>query len=192
MTGVRLELANPNDYKSPADYVEQHLAPVATELHRITNELLEPGATSAEEWLVDMVPERGFKRGDFSKLSKRLYNDAKHADFDGSAYFSLPKELLRSKQAKVQFSATVYGYPVPGGTVGTVRFRLVDSDNGFIQGSSLYTTSTMPVTLTATLPFGDYQFAVKPFKARYYIQGASSDPLFLPVCRRLSLSFIYL
>src|SRR5215216_4530947 len=105
MSGVKIELANPNAYASPREYIETHLAPVVAELHRITNELIVPGSSSGEEWAMDMVPS---VRGAFSPLDRRLDNSPKHVVFDGAAHKSIPTELLRTKQLKVQLTAVVY------------------------------------------------------------------------------------
>lgn len=184
MTGVRLELANPHDYKSPADYVEQHLAPVATELHRITNELLEPGATSAEEWAVDMVPPS--RSENFQRLDRPLLRLAKHVVFDGSEYFLISKDVLRSKQLKVQLSATVYVHEN-----GTAVFRLVDSLGDAIENSVISTNSREPETVSVVLPFGEQRGCIHPSRQTYFIEACSPHGI-IPVCRRFSLSFIYL
>lgn len=182
MSGIRLELANPEGVK---DYVEKHLAPVATELHRIVNELLSPGATSDEEWRVDSVPAPGIK-GRYTRLVRPLFEWAKHLTFDGSEYFSIPKELLRSKQVKVQFTAVVYS---SGG--GPVSFRLVDQQGEPIESSDLFTTSEVPVTLSTIVPFGESRGCVHPSKLTYFIEGRT-DGFSKPVCRRFSLSFVYI
>jgi len=181
----RIELANPNSYDSPREYIEKHLAPVVTELTRITNELIVPGATSAEEWGVDMVPG-GPTIGSFSPLDRRLDDSPKHVVFDGAAYESIPTELLRQKQLKVQMTAVVYGKG------GNVAFRLVDERLNVIQGSEFRTPAQSPVTITCQLPFGNAPNCVAPEQRKYIIQGKGLDPGAIPVCRRFSLSFVYL
>ena len=190
MSGVRLELANPNEYESPKAYVEQHLAPVVATLHRAVEELLQPGASSAEEWAVDMAPPP-LKRGQFSRCTRHFDETPKHVFFDGSEYLSIPPAVLREKQLKVQFQATVYQHH-PDGEVHTVRFRLVGEDGGHIEGSSLSTRSPSPVTFTQILPFARDRFSIKPEPARYYIEASTADERTIPVCRRFSLSFIYI
>lgn len=185
MTGARIELANPNLYDSPREYVEKHLAPVVAELHRITNELIAPGSTSVEEWGVDMVPSNPTV-GAFSPLDKRLDDSPKHVVFDGAAYQSIPKELLRSKQLKVQLTAVVY---VKG--QGDVLFRLVRDDGMPVANSDFGCSEQQAVIVTRTLPFGDHPKSVAPKQHSYIIQGKGLDLGAIPVCRRFSMSFIY-
>ncbi len=185
MSGVRVELANPNLYESPREYVEKHLAPVVAELHRITNELIAPGSTSVEEWGVDMVPS-GASLGTFSPLDRRLDDTPKHVVFDGAAYQSIPKELLRQKQLKVQMSALVYRKGR-----GDVLFRLVREDGAVVANSDISSCSSEPEMITRTLPFGDTPNAVAPQQHSYIMQGKGLDLGAIPVCRRFSLSFIY-
>ena len=185
MTGARVELANPNTYSSPKDYIEQHLAPVVAELHRVTNELTAPGSTSAEEWGVDMVPALPTV-GAFSPLDKRLDESPKHVVFDGTLYQQIPKELLRHKLLKVQFTALVY---VQG--KGDVLFRLVRDDGGVVANSHINTCSTEPELISRILPFSDLPNAVAPKQHRYIIQGKGLDLGAIPVCRRFSMSFVY-
>lgn len=186
MPGTQLELANPNLYDSPRDYVEKHLVPIAAELHRIINELSAPGSTSVEEWGVDMVPGEP-ARGRFSPLDARLDGSPKHVVFEGAEYLKIPTELLRSKQLKVQLSATVY---VKGR--GSADFRLVDERGFAITGSEFRTPSPHPVTITCQLPFGNAANCVAPEKRKYIIQARSVDPGAIPVCRRFSMSFVYI
>jgi hypothetical protein len=184
MPGIRLELADPANYSSPSEYIEQHLAPVVTELHRLTNELFVPGSTS-EEHAVDMVQARA---GDdqFRSFDRRLYETAKHVVFDGSAYFSLPKELLRVKQAKVQFTAVIY---VKGD--GEADFRLVRDDGVVIQDSTILINRDSRVEHVRRLPFGDQPGSISPENRTYYIQASNAGRC-IPVCRRFSLSFVYI
>jgi hypothetical protein len=188
MTGIRVELANPETYASPGEYVEQHLAPVVTELHRITNELLSPGATSAEEWSVDMRPET--PSADWRSLDRRLEETAKHVTFDGSQYFTLPAELLRAKQLKVQLTAVVYGKPV-GKRLHEVEFRLSRADGIAIDNSTFCVTTTTPVTINRILPFGGQVGSIAAELRDYVIEARCVSRLTVPVCRRLSLSFVY-
>ncbi len=182
----RIELANPNTYESTREYVEKHLAPIVAELTRITNELIVPGSTSAEEWGVDMVP--GYPSlGSFSSLDVRLDQSPKHVVFDGAAYESIPKELLRQKQLKVQLSAVVY---VKGGL--TAAFRLIDEHANVVLGSEFKTTSGSPLTITCQLPFGNAPNCVAPVQRKYIMQGKGLDLGAIPVCRRFSMSFVYI
>ncbi len=184
MTGLRLDLANPDHSESIREYIEKHLAPTATELHRLLNELLAPGST-AEEYAFDMVPDTS---GDyFRRLTRRLENTAKRVVFDGSEYFSLPKDLLKSKQAKVQLTAVLY---VKGR--GEADFRLVRDDGDVIKGSSLRVIAEEPNTFIATLPFGDQPGCISPDRRTYYIEAGVAKRQCLPVCRRFSLSFVYI
>lgn len=185
MSGIRLELANPEAYSSPSEYIEQHLAPVATELHRMMNELSVPGST-AEADAVDMVSSVPGSSG-FNRLDERLHDYPKHVIFDGSGYFSLPKELLRQKRVKVQFVATVY---VQG--PGSAAFRLVRDDGMFLIESEFHTTSQLPVTVSYRLPFGEQPWCITPDSRTYYIEAMRTGGSCLPVCRRFSLSFVYI
>lgn len=189
MSGSRLELANPDAYGSPREYIERHLAPAVAELHRVTNELLTPGSTSAEDAAVDMVSEAGGIH--WQQLDKRLQDTAKHVVFDGSTYFTLPKDLLKSKQVKVQLIATVYAHSV--NKPGTVQFRLVRGDNGeVINGSFFETSSVAPVTVSRDLPFNEADHCIQPHRCTYFIVGRADKPGVFPVCRRFSLSFVYI
>jgi len=185
MSGSRLELANPNTFESPKEYVEKHLAPLVTELHRVTNELLSPGSSSAEEWGVDMVPSKA--DAIFRRLDKRVDDSPKHVIFDGSEYFSLPKELLRAKQAKIMFTAVLYTKGK-----GEAQFRLVRDDGVVVENSVIYVSEQHTVaTYTRHLPFGDQPGSISPDSRTYYIE-ASSQGRCIPVCRRFSLSFVYI
>ncbi len=176
MTGARIELANPNSYSSPKEYIELHLAPAVAELHRVVNELIVPGSTSAEEWGVDMVPS---KQGlFFQPLDRRLDESPKHVVFDGATYQSIPKEILRAKQLKVQLTALVY-----------VKGK--GDDGSVVANSHINSCSSEPELISRTLPFGDSPNAVAPKQHRYIIEGKGLDPDAIPVCRRFSLSFIY-
>src|SRR5262245_17581802 len=181
MSGVRLELANPNDYDSPQDYVERHLAPVLTELHRLTSELFAPGSTS-EEASVDMVPESG-PNSLFQRFDKPLDGAPKHVVFDGSAYFSLPKELLRAKQAKVQLTAVAY-CKSDRAKLDECGFRLVSDDGTEITNSSFSVTSPHLETVSKILPFGEQPGSIWPDSRVYYLEGRSFGARTVPVCRR--------
>lgn len=183
MSGVRVELANPNTYANPREYIEKHLAPAVAELHRVTNELLSPGSTSTEETSVDMVPTA--VSGDvFHNFDTPLTRSCKHVFFDGSEYESLPPEVLRKKQLKVLLSATVC---VLG--EGSAEFRLVNESNKAIHGSQFVMTGATPLEWSFTLPFGTVDGCIEPKKRLYFLQGRSATAL--PVCRRFSLSFFY-
>jgi hypothetical protein len=184
VTGVRIELANQNTYGSPSEYVEQHLVPVVTELHRITNELLDPGCTSPEDWAADMVPGEKTKSY-YRRLDTPLNHRAKHVAFDGSEYFKIAPELLRSKQLKVQLTAIVY-------VLGTeAEFRLVRDDGMIVLGSLIQAYKRTPETFSVILPFGAEVGCVSPDARTYYLEGGSVGKN-TPVCRRFSMSFIYL
>jgi hypothetical protein len=184
MTAVRVELGNPGTYGSPTEYIEQHLMPAVTELHRITNELLDPGSTSPEDHAADMVPGEKSKSY-YRRLDKPLHHSAKHVAFDGSEYFKIDPELLRSKQLKVQLTAVVY-------VLGTeAEFRLVRDDGAIILGSLIQSYKRTPETLSVILPFGNEDGCVSPDARVYYLEGGSLGRN-IPVCRRFSMSFIYL
>lgn len=185
MTGLRLELDNPNTYESPRDYIEKHLAPVATELHRLVNEFLAPGSTSSEELAVDMVP--GQDCTDFAMLSKPLRQAPKTVIFDGRSYFTIPKETLRAKRLKVQLVATVYVK-----NSGSATFRLIRGDGSPLPASEFTATSSDPVTVTRVLPFGETDGCVTPHCQSYIMQAKRLNTGVIPVCRRFSLSFIYI
>jgi hypothetical protein len=194
MSSLRVELANPHTYSSPKEYIEEHLVPVVTELHRITNELLAPGATSAEEWAVDMVPMVAGSL--WQELDQRLFDYPKHVIFDGSEYFTLPPELLRAKQLKVQLVAVVYckvnaADPLLVGNT-SAEFRLVRGDGTVVDNSLCEVNSEAPTTLSRRLPFGTEPGCIEPEKSSYTIQARSHSRHVLPVCRRLSLSFVYI
>lgn len=183
---ARVELANPNLYASPQEYIEKHLAPAVTELQRLISELSVPGSTSAEDWAVDMVPSES-SRLFFSNLDRRLDSKPKHVVFDGAEHLTIPKELLRQKLLKVQFSATVY---VKG--KGSAEFRLARDDEQVIFGSTFVTDCHEATTFTHTLPFGNTQGCVAPEQRSYIIQARSIAPGAIPVCRRFSMSFVYI
>lgn len=187
MTGLRLELANPDGFDSPKDYIEKHLAPVVTELHRVVNELMVPGSSSAEEWQTDSIP--AFIEDQWRRFSKPLVEVARHVNFDGSQYFSVPKELLKTKQVKVQLTAVVYSEKADV----LSRFRLVDEQGEAIDNSEFTTGNDTPTTFTRILPFGEMRGSIHPSKITYYLEGRSSSARSVrPVCRRFSLSFVYI
>ena len=186
MTGTRIELANPNLYDTPKEYVEKHLIPVVTELHRMLNECLDPGSSSVEEWAVDMAP-RPSPNGGFSIIERPIKPLSKHVLFDGAAVHALPRDVLRRKQAKVQFSGTVY---VVGD--GEAEFRLLRGDGDIVTGSVIRTDSKLPVTVSCVLPLVDADNSVVPKAMTYFIQGRMRTGGGTPVCRRFSLSFVYI
>jgi len=186
MAGVRLELGNPANYASPAEYIEKHLAPLATELHRMLNEVLDPGSSSLEECSMDMRP-RSVETRAFSTIDTLLKSHPKAVLFQGQDYFGLPMQTLRTKQLKVQFSATVYTK-----SPGCVEFRLMSDTGDIISGSRLETSSLTPVTLCCLLPFQDAEGCIRPKSKLYVVQGRRLSDTGVPVCRRLSLSFVYI
>lgn len=183
---ARIELTNPNLCATPQEYIEKHLAPAVTELQRLINELTAPGSTSAEDGSVDMVSSES-SRFVFHPLDRRLDTRPKHVVFDGTEYLSVSKELLRQKQLKVQFTATVYSKGK-----GLAEFRLVRDDGVIILGSTFETDCHEPTTFTHTLPFGNAEGCVAPEKRSYIIQARSIDRAAIPVCRRFSMSFVYI
>ena len=190
MSSIRLELANPEGYSSVKDYVEKHLVPVVSELHRLTNEMMTPGSTS-EAYAVDMSTE--VPGPIWQNLDTPINQVGKYADFDGSEYFALPKELLKAKQVKVQFVAQCYVRKTDDiFQLGGVDFRLVDDDNDAIEGSQFTTLAPHPATISLRLPFSDSRHHIRPSKRRYWLQARSHSQVVQPVCRRFSLSFIYL
>ncbi len=186
MTGLRLELHDPRDYELVKDYIEKHLAPAATELHRITNELLSPGSTSSEEASADMMPSVSVTEY-FGRLNRHVDDSAKHIIFDGSQYFSLPKELLRVKQVKVQLTAVLY---LKNGK--EADFRIVRDDAEVILDSTIHVTSRAALTYSCRLPFGDAPGCVSPDSRHYYIEAKALERSCVPVCRRFSMSFVYI
>jgi len=182
---ARIELANPNLYATPQEYIEKHLAPAVAELQRLIDELSVAGSTSAEDGSVDMVP--AVPGSYWSELDARRTDTSKRVTFDGEEYLRVPKELLRQKQLKVQFSATVY---VVG--KGRVEFRLARDDDQVILGSTFVTDCHEATTFTHTLPFGNTAGCVAPEKRSYIIQARSIGPAAIPVCRRFSMSFVYI
>lgn len=185
---VRIELANPNTYESPREYVERHLAPAAAELNRVMEELLAPGSTSAEEWSADMVIEWAGET--WQRFDRPLVPSSKHVVFNGAEYESISKELLRQKQLKVQLNAVVYAKH--SDDPGTVEFRLVRDDGMVILNSHIATYDAEPTGVMRVLPFGNAKGCIAPEKRTYYIEGCSPFRTSIPVCRRFSLSFVYL
>lgn len=180
MTGVRLDLK---------DSTEQHLAATLSELHRLVDGLLTPSASTDEEWAIDMAPKEA--SAEFHSLDRLVHDRPKLVTFDGAEYFSIPKEILRAKRLKVLLTAVVYGKRV-GKQRGGVSFRLVRGDGMPIPASYFMVTSEEPVTITRYLPFGDQEGCVAPSRHDYIIEGRYLDVRTLPVCRRLSLSFVYI
>lgn len=181
----RVELANPNLYATPQEYIEKHLAPVVAELHRALEEVTSPVGDKS----MDMIPQVSGPQ--WSPLDTRLDNTPKHFIFDGAAYEKVPMELLRQKQLKVQLNALVY---VIG--EGEAEFRLVRYDGlpvgEPVIGSYFETDCHEPTSFTFTLPFGNAKGCVAPEKRSYIIEARSVDPSTIPVCRRFSMSFVYI
>lgn len=181
----RIELANPNLYATPQEYIEKHLAPVVAELHRALEEVTSPIGDKS----MDMIPLHGGLG--WSTLDTHLDATPKHFIFDGSAYEKVPTELLRHKQLKVQLTALVY---VIGG--GSADFRLMRYDGLTtgepVIGSQFETDCHEPTSFTLTLPFGNTKGCVAPEKRSYIIEARSVDPSTIPVCRRFSMSFVYI
>jgi len=185
MPGIRLELAPLEPFESHEEYVKRHVAPFLTELHRITTEFFVPGST-AEELAVDMSPSVPCSER-FCRLDQHVDPSPKHVIFDGSRYFSLPKELVRSKQVKVQFVAVAYVK-----LDGTADFRLVRDDGMRIENSFFHVSGSEVQTITRILPFGDQKGSISPDSRTYYIEAGRFDTFSIPVCRRFSLSFVYI
>lgn len=188
MSGVRLELANLDEYFTPKQYVQEHLAPVATELHRLCNEFFTPGSTS-EATEADFTPE--LLASEWMRLDTPLHNEGKRVVFDGAEYFNVSKELLRAKQAKVQLTAVLYAIPQCE-EPRPVEFRLVREDGMVIEQSKMVVNSIVPVTETRILSFGDAPGLIVPAKHTYFLEAISPKRASLPVCRRFSLSFVYI
>jgi hypothetical protein len=176
-----VELANPNLYASPQEYIEKHLAPAVAELNR----LIEDFTALTGDASVDMVPE--VPGAFWSELDRRLEETPKRFYFNGAEYESIPKELLRQKQLKVQLNAVVY---VRG--KGKCEFRLVDALGNVIRQSPIVTDCHEPTPFTLTLPFGNTQGCVAPEKRSYIIQARSLDTGAIPVCRRFAMTFVYI
>ena len=190
MSSVQLELGNPAAYSSVKEYIEQHVTPVLTELHRLTNEMIAPGSTS-EAHSVDMTTDFPDER--WRPLDTLVTSVSKSVDFDGSEYFSLPKDLLRAKQIKVQLTAQCYIRKTEDiFQLGGADFRLVDDDNDAIEGSQFTTMAPYPANFSLKLPFSDSRHHIRPAKKRYWLQARSHSSVVQPVCRRFSLSFIYI
>lgn len=183
MTSAKLELAAPEGFETPRDYVEKHLAPVAAELHRLVNEFLEPGSTSSEECSVDMAPS-GEATHKWWMVDTVINERPKHVMFDGREYFAIPKESLRGKRLKVQMNATVF---VKNG--GSALFRLIRGDGDVVKESEFSASSSEPATITRILPFGEGPGCVTPHWQSYIMQARKLEKHSLPVCRRFSLSF---
>lgn len=182
---ARVELANPHLYATPQEYIEKHLAPAVAELQRLINELATPGSMSAEEGSVDMVPSS--PGAYWSELDTRLHETPKRVLFNGTEHLSMPKEILRQKQLKVQLSATVY---VKG--KGSAEFRIVDDGGQRVYGSEFVADCPEATTFSHILPFGTTQGCVAPEQRSYIIQARSIDRAAIPVCRRFSMSFVYI
>lgn len=180
---ARLDLADPRGFDTPRDYIEKHLAPVATELQRLVNEFLSPGASTSEAWEVDMSPHRD--SAGYANVTELLQPPVKSAFFDGREYFSIPRETLVRKRLKVQLVAVAY---VKNG--GSASFRLVRGDGGIIPDSEFQVASGEPTTVTRILPFGEGAGCVLPHNQQYIMQAKRLEKHSLPVCRRFSLSFI--
>lgn len=181
----RIELANPNLYATPQEYIEKHLVPLVNELHRVVEEVTSPIGDKS----LDMIPQvSGIQ---WSQLDIHLDRTPKHFIFDGAAYEKVPTELLRQKQLKVQLNALVY---VIGG--GSADFRLVRYDGlpfgEPVLGSTFETDCPEPTSFTLTLPFGNTKGCVAPDKRSYIIEARSVDSGIIPVCRRFSMSFVYI
>jgi hypothetical protein len=186
MTGARLELAIPESFASAEAYVSQHLAPIAAELHRLVNEssLLVPRQLKSGQWI--------WYRASLASTSSLLSTlpsskGPKSVIFDGAEYFTIAPELLRARQLKVQLTAVVYAN---GGS--PAEFRLVNTSGEVIEGSLILTEKQEPETITRVLPFGDKKGCIHPSMQVYHIQGKGYHAGCLPVCRRFSLSFVYI
>jgi len=186
MSSVQLELGNPAAYSSVKEYIEQHVTPVLTELHRLTNEMIAPGST-AEAGDVDMI-SGDTSNTHWASFTTPLKSSPKFVKFDGSEYFKLPKDLLKAKQVKIQLTATVYCR----GDIGTAEFALFDGEGGIINGSVFSTSEQDPSTITRRLPFGEAKGLIAPSDSLYLLKGRPVSRGVIPVCRRFSLSFIYI
>lgn len=181
MTDVKLILPEPDSFE-PGDYVRDKLIPLAGHLQKLCNEFFNPGCT-AEEGIVDMMPAEPHKY--FEDLDKRVIDKPKSVRFKAETGIPLYKG---EKRLKILLSAMVYVQPA-----GTACFRLVRADDGmFIEDSVIQINNTEPTLINRYLAFGNQDGRISPFEYTYNIQGKFLGSKCNPICRRFSLTPVYI
>lgn len=166
----------------PADYVRDKLIPLTGQLHKLCSEFFNPGCT-AEEGIVDMRPEEPHKY--FESLTKRVHDKPKSCIFKAEPGLPLAKG---DKRLKILLSAVVYVQPA-----GTACFRLIRAcDKMVIEDSLIQTTNTEPALLNRYMAFGNQEGRISPFEYEYIIEGKYLGTKCVPICRRFSLSAVYI
>lgn len=178
---IKLVLPEPQSF-DPADYVRDKLIPLAGHLHKLCSEFFNPGCT-AEEGIVDMMPNEPHKY--FEPLDKRVTEKPKSVVFKTDP--NIP-QVKGDKRLKILLSAVVYVQPP-----GTACFRIVRAcDKMVIEDSIIQINNTEPALLNRYLHFGNEQGRISPFEYEYQIEGRYIGSKCIPVCRRFSLSEVYI
>ncbi len=181
MTDCKLILPEPDSF-DPADYVRDKLIPLTGQLQKLCSEFFNPGCT-AEEGIVDMMPAEPHKY--FENLDKRVEDKPKSVLFKPERDLPLYKG---DKRLKILLSAIVYVQPA-----GTACFRLVNGDNGdVIEDSIIQVTNTEPALYTRYLSYGNQEGRIRTTEYTYAIQAKYLSTKCNPICRRFSLTTVYI
>lgn len=181
MSDIKLILPKIESFE-PADYVRDKLIPLTGQLHKLCSEFFNPGCT-AEDVIVDMMPNDPHKY--FECLDKRVSEKPKSVTFKTEPNLPLSKG---EKRLKILFSAVVYVQPS-----GTACFRLVRAcDKMIVEDSLIQTTAEEPTLLNRYLHFGTEEGRISPFQYEYIIEGRYLGAKCNPICRRFSLSEVYI
>lgn len=181
MSNIKLLLPS-HEGLSAKEYVEQRLVPLAGDLKRLCDEFFVPGST-AEDVSVDMRP---------SQL-KKFYSpvDTRVSEKPKSTSFWIPDNFpyeQNGKRLKIQFRAVLY---IAGN--GTAAFRLVDTKrDSEISGSTIQVMSSEPTLYERCLDIGRDGESIHPEVTDYHIEAKLLTTLCQPVCRRFSLSCVYI
>ena len=185
MSDLKLYLPTKEEEESPQIYVNQKLVPLAAELHRLVNENMTRGVTE-ENSDIDMVPQEVGKQ--YSLVNMYLHTvRAKFCTFSvDTKQTPLQKD---GKMLKVMYKATVYsenGKPV--------HFRLMRvKDKVTIRQSDIQTANTKPTEHVLYLPLGDssQKDRIQIKENEYCIEAKYVQLWARPICRRFSLSLVY-
>jgi hypothetical protein len=182
LSDIKVILPTKDESENPSDYVNNKLVPIVSELHRLTNALI-CGGNSEEYSDIDMIPSTiGLK---FAPVDVYLQQKRpKSCTFevpDNTPYQQLGKSL------KALFKAEVYSEKGH-----SVCFRLINSNSGeSLRDSSLQVMTKEPKVYSVYLPIGAQKDRVQLNLTTYHIEAKCMTIIDRPICRRFSLSLVY-
>lgn len=180
MSDFKLQLPEPTDF-DPSNYTKNHLIPLCAQLHKLCSEFFTPGCTD-EAGAVDMAPKEPHKY--FEDVDTPVSSKPKSVRFSVDPNVPLFKG---EKRLRICLSAVVFCQPS-----GTAVFRLVRrSDKSVVEDSLIQTGATEPTLVNRYLLLGNEPGRVSPYADDYVMQAKYMGTKCVPICRRFSLSVVY-